>query len=123
MVTIPVALIGFFQWGWGNDFIILMVAYGIIQALDGNVLVPLLFSEAVNLRTDEVHLESGAFRVTGKRGKVRIVPIPQYTMPWWSQGSAMLNRVDSWPPCREELEVKQATGLSISAPEVQRPPV
>ena len=26
-----------------------MVAYGIIQALDGNVLVPLLFSEAVNL--------------------------------------------------------------------------
>lgn len=27
----------------------LMVAYGIIQALDGNVLVPLLFSEAVNL--------------------------------------------------------------------------
>lgn len=27
----------------------LMIAYGIIQALDGNVLVPLLFSEAVNL--------------------------------------------------------------------------
>ena len=26
-----------------------MVAYGVIQALDGNVLVPLLFSEAVNL--------------------------------------------------------------------------
>jgi len=26
-----------------------MIAYGIIQALDGNLLVPLLFSEAVNL--------------------------------------------------------------------------
>jgi putative permease len=26
-----------------------MLAYGVIQALDGNVLVPLLFSEAVNL--------------------------------------------------------------------------
>ena len=26
-----------------------MIAYGIIQALDGNVLVPILFSEAVNL--------------------------------------------------------------------------
>ncbi|MCL6416332.1 AI-2E family transporter [Aestuariirhabdus sp. Z084] len=49
VVTIPVALIGFFQWGWGNEFIVLMVVYGIIQALDGNVLVPLLFSEAVNL--------------------------------------------------------------------------
>ena len=49
LVTLPVALIGFFQWGWGSDFMYLMLAYAIIQALDGNVLVPLLFSEAVNL--------------------------------------------------------------------------
>ena len=49
VVTVPVALIGLFQWGWGDQFIWLMLVYGIIQALDGNVLVPLLFSEAVNL--------------------------------------------------------------------------
>ena len=49
VVTLPVALIAFFQWGWGADFTYLMLAYGIIQALDGNVVVPLLFSEAVNL--------------------------------------------------------------------------
>lgn len=49
VVTIPVAIIAYFQWGWGSDFAWLMVAYGIIQALDGNVLVPLLFSEVVNL--------------------------------------------------------------------------
>lgn len=49
LVTLPVALIGFFQWGWTNEFMYLMIAYAIIQALDGNVLVPLLFSEAVNL--------------------------------------------------------------------------
>lgn len=49
VVTIPVALVGLLQWGWGPDFIWLMVVYGIIQALDGNVLVPLLFSEVVNL--------------------------------------------------------------------------
>lgn len=49
VVTVPVALIALFQWGWGDQFIYLMLAYGIIQALDGNVLVPLLFSEAVNL--------------------------------------------------------------------------
>lgn len=48
-VTIPVAMIAYFQWGWSADFAWLMVAYGVIQALDGNVLVPLLFSEAVNL--------------------------------------------------------------------------
>ena len=49
VVTIPVALIGLFQWGFGQSFAILMIAYLLIQALDGNVLVPLLFSEAVNL--------------------------------------------------------------------------
>lgn len=49
VVTVPVALIALFQWGWGDQFIYLMVVYGVIQALDGNVLVPLLFAEAVNL--------------------------------------------------------------------------
>jgi putative permease len=48
-VTIPVALVAFFQWGWSGDFFYLILVYAIIQALDGNVLVPLLFSEAVNL--------------------------------------------------------------------------
>ncbi|WP_335943612.1 AI-2E family transporter [Pseudomonas sp. G166] len=49
VVTVPVALIALFQWGWSDQFIYLMAVYGIIQTLDGNVLVPLLFSEAVNL--------------------------------------------------------------------------
>ena len=48
-VTIPVAMLAYFQWGVSPEFWWLMVAYGIIQALDGNVLVPLLFSEVVNL--------------------------------------------------------------------------
>ncbi|MCQ6258411.1 AI-2E family transporter [Pseudomonas sp. Q11] len=49
VVTVPVALIALFQWGWSDQFIYLMAVYGVIQTLDGNVLVPLLFSEAVNL--------------------------------------------------------------------------
>jgi len=49
VVTFPVALMGFFQWGWTPDFAWFMFAYGIIQALDGNVIVPLLFSEVVNI--------------------------------------------------------------------------
>ncbi len=48
-VTVPVALIAYFQFGWSADFAWILVAYGVIQALDGNVLVPLLFSEVVNL--------------------------------------------------------------------------
>ncbi|MGB0664129.1 MAG: AI-2E family transporter [Pontibacterium sp.] len=49
LATLPVAVIGFIQWGVSSEFMYLLVAYAIIQALDGNVLVPLLFSEAVNL--------------------------------------------------------------------------
>ncbi|HKJ51418.1 MAG TPA: AI-2E family transporter [Gammaproteobacteria bacterium] len=49
VVTIPVALIAFFQWGFTSQFGWLMAVYGFIQFLDGNLLVPLLFSEVVNL--------------------------------------------------------------------------
>ena len=49
VVTIPVMLIAFFQWGSGSEFGYLMAIYAIIQILDGNLLVPLLFSEVVNL--------------------------------------------------------------------------
>ena len=49
IVTVPVVLIAWFQWGWGPSFVWLTVAYIVIQALDGNVLVPLLFSEVVDL--------------------------------------------------------------------------
>jgi len=49
VVTLPVALVGYFQWGFNSDFVWLMVWYVVLQFLDGNVLVPLLFSDAVNL--------------------------------------------------------------------------
>ncbi len=49
LVTIPVLLIAYFEWGLEAEFVWVSVSYFIIQILDGNVLVPLLFSEAVNL--------------------------------------------------------------------------
>lgn len=49
VVTLPIALVGYFQWGLGPDFYWLMAAYAVIQFLDGNVLVPVLFSEVVDL--------------------------------------------------------------------------
>ena len=48
-VTIPVAAVAYVQWGIGPDFTYLMVAYLVVQVLDGNLLVPLLFSEVVNM--------------------------------------------------------------------------
>jgi len=49
VVTLPVALVAFFQFGLAPPFYYVLIAYGVIQFLDGNLLVPLLFSEAVNL--------------------------------------------------------------------------
>ena len=49
VVTIPVVFVAWFQWGFTGDFFVLVSAYLIIQALDGNLLVPMLFSEVNNL--------------------------------------------------------------------------
>jgi putative permease len=49
VVTAPVAAVAYFQWGLSAEFYWVLGVYLVIQILDGNVLVPLLFSEAVNL--------------------------------------------------------------------------
>ncbi|WP_374089052.1 AI-2E family transporter [Methylomicrobium lacus] len=50
LVTFPVLGVAYFQWGWGSDqFMYVAIAYAVIQTLDGVLLVPILFSEAVNL--------------------------------------------------------------------------
>ncbi|MGL6124460.1 MAG: AI-2E family transporter, partial [Shewanella sp.] len=49
LVTLPITLVAFFQWGFSSEFGYLMLGYAIIQALDGNLLVPILFSDAVDL--------------------------------------------------------------------------
>ncbi len=50
LVTFPVVIVAAVQWGVSSDpFMYVVIVYGIIQAIDGIFLVPLLFSEAVNL--------------------------------------------------------------------------
>ncbi len=49
VATFPVALIAYFQWGFSMELLYVLIAYSVIQFFDGNLLVPLLFSEAVNL--------------------------------------------------------------------------
>lgn len=48
-VTFPIALVAFVQFGWSAPFAYVMLSYGVIQMLDGNVLVPWLFSEVNNI--------------------------------------------------------------------------
>ena len=49
LVTIPVVIIGLFQWGLETSFYIYILSYLLIQALDGNVLMPLLLGREVKL--------------------------------------------------------------------------
>ncbi len=49
VMYLPVTLIAFFQWGWGAEFLYALLVYSVIQFLDGNLLVPLLLSEVVNV--------------------------------------------------------------------------
>ena len=49
IMVFPVALVAFFQWGLVAESAYVVGAYAVIQALDGNLLVPLLLSEVVNL--------------------------------------------------------------------------
>ncbi len=49
IVTFPLILVGYLQWGFSSTLTYMLASYFIVQALDGNLLVPILFSNAVNL--------------------------------------------------------------------------
>ena len=48
-VTVPVAVVAYLQFGFGYDFMLLLGLYIVLQVLDGNWLVPMLFSNAVKM--------------------------------------------------------------------------
>ncbi len=92
-VTVPIALIGFFQWGLSAKLGYLLVAYQIIQILDGNVLVPLLFSEVVNLHPlaiiAAVLFFGGLFGLWGVFFAIPLATLVQAVM-------------NAWPKAREQ---------------------
>jgi putative permease len=49
VIYIPVTLFAYLQWGWTAEFLYVVIAYGVIQIFDGNLLAPLLLSEVVDL--------------------------------------------------------------------------
>ena len=49
LMYIPVVILGYYQFGMSSTFVWLFIAYSIIQVLDGNVLAPVLLSEATSL--------------------------------------------------------------------------
>lgn len=53
-VTFPIALVGFLQWGWGSEMLVGVIAYFAIQAFDGNILNPILFSGVMKLHPNAI---------------------------------------------------------------------
>lgn len=49
VVSVPVAVVAVLQFGMTSDLLYLAIIYIVIQMLDGFILVPVLYSEAVNL--------------------------------------------------------------------------
>ncbi|MBM4309668.1 MAG: AI-2E family transporter [Deltaproteobacteria bacterium] len=49
VVTVPVVLVAYFHFGISPSFFYVSGAYLVLQILDGNLLVPLLFAEVVDL--------------------------------------------------------------------------
>ncbi len=49
VVTIPVVIVGLIQWGMSEHFGYLILVYSVISLLDAYLLVPILFSEVMNL--------------------------------------------------------------------------
>jgi putative permease len=96
-VTVPIALIGFFQWGFSAKLGYLLLAYQIIQILDGNVLVPLLFSEVVNLHPlaiiAAVLFFGGLFGLWGVFFAIPLATLVQAVM-------------NAWPIAREQVPQK-----------------
>ncbi len=98
LVTVPVVLVAFFQWGVGNEFYALFAVYVIIQTLDGNVLVPFLFSEAVNLHPVAIIMAVLFFGgIWGLWGVFFAIPLATFV-------KAIIN---AWPKPEAELETAE----------------
>ncbi|ASJ76074.1 AI-2E family transporter [Granulosicoccus antarcticus] len=92
-VTVPIALIGFFQWGLTPKLGYMLIAYQVVQILDGNVLVPLLFSEVVNLHP--LAIITGVLFFGGLFGLWGVF----FAIPLATLVQAVMN---AWPKAREQ---------------------
>jgi putative permease len=49
IVTVPVVAVAYLQWGFDAHFLYLLITYVALMIIDGNILVPLLFSETMDI--------------------------------------------------------------------------
>ena len=84
IVTIPVAIIGLLQFNLTFDFWLLMGSYLALQILDGNLLVPILFSDAVKLHPVMIILLYLYLELFGFWGVFFAIPIATLIKAIWN---------------------------------------
>ena len=85
LVTIPVVVVGLLQFGLGTQFTILISLYLLLQALDGNLLVPIIFSETVKLHPVIIILAVFIFgSMFGFWGVFFSIPIATFIKAVWN---------------------------------------
>lgn len=55
-VTVPVAIVAYWQWGGGDWFWLTLLVHGVLLLVDGNFLVPWIFADRLNLHPSVVIL-------------------------------------------------------------------
>jgi putative permease len=98
IVSIPFLLVAYFQFGFSSELYALLIAYFIINALDGYVLVPVLFSEVVNIHPIAIIISILLFGgLWGLWGVFFAIPL-----------ATLINAIlRSWP--RTEIDVSETT--------------
>jgi len=85
LVTIPIVIIGLLQFGLGTDFYLLIGLYLILQALDGNLLVPLIFAETLKMHPVTIILAVFIFgSMFGFWGIFFAIPIATFIKAVWN---------------------------------------
>ena len=85
LVTIPVIIVGLLQFGLGPSFYILLGLYLLLQALDGNLLVPIIFSDAVKLHPVAIILAVFIFgSMFGFWGVFFAIPMATFIKAVWN---------------------------------------
>jgi putative permease len=102
VMVIPIAIIGYFDFGFTKHFAYVMVAYGIIQTLDGNLLAPLLLSEVVNLHPVAVIVAvlvfGGVWGFWGVFFAIPLATLVQAVIKAWPRPVAAAVATDPPPP-------------------------
>jgi putative permease len=84
LVTIPIVIVGLIAWGLSTHFAYAILIYAIIITLDGNLLAPLLLSEAVDLHPVAVILAVLVFGgIWGFWGVFLAVPLASVVKAIW----------------------------------------